>query len=258
VAPLVVVGNLARDLIDGSPPRTGGGPYHCARALRLLELPGSSVVTRCGDLGLVPALVALGIPVQRLPGTSTATFRFHYEADRRVMTVDELGDVWSPEDASALPRGGWVHVAPLARSDFGPETLAALARGRKVSFDGQGLVRPARTGPLVLDADYDPELLRYVSSLKLSDEEAAVLGEPASLGVDEVVVTHGSRGATVYAHGEVVEVSATPLDVDPTGAGDAFSIAYVAARAGGQTPASAARLATSVVARVLTDGQEQP
>jgi sugar/nucleoside kinase (ribokinase family) len=150
----------------------------------------------------------------------------------------------------------------LARSDFPAATLAALARGRRVSFDGQGLVRPDRTGPLELDAAYDPEILRHVSVLKLAEEAARVLvGEPdgealRSLGVPEVVVTLGSQGSLVLAEGRLERVAARPVDgeVDPTGAGDAFAAAYLVSRASGHAPAAAARRATAVVAGLL-DGR---
>ena len=90
------------------------------------------------------------------------------------------GDPWTPEEArgwvaEALRGAGWVHVAPLARSDFPAETLAELAHGRRLSLDGQGLVRAPQTGPLQQDADYDPALLEHVSILKLSEEEARLL-----------------------------------------------------------------------------------
>ena len=98
----------------------------------------------------------------------------------REMTVQALGDAWAVADVPVLPEAvQWVHVAPLARSDFPTETLAAVARQGRLSLDGQGLVRASSTGPLVLDADFDPELLRHVWVLKLSDEEAGVVGEPA-------------------------------------------------------------------------------
>ena len=64
-----------------------------------------------------------------------------------------------------------------------------------MALDGQGLARPERPGPLVLDADYDPEVLRHVSVLKLAEEEAVtIVGETdedalRSLDVPEVVVT---------------------------------------------------------------------
>ena len=109
----------------------------------------------------------------------------------------------------------WVHAGALARSDFPAETMAELARGRRVSLDGQGLVRPARTGPLELDADFDPEVLRHVTILKLAEEEAEALlgGEPTEdalreLGVPEVLVTFGSLGSLVLANGQLERVDA--------------------------------------------------
>ena len=34
---VAVIGNLTRDVVDGSdPPRVGGAPFHAARALRML------------------------------------------------------------------------------------------------------------------------------------------------------------------------------------------------------------------------------
>ena len=149
------------------------------------------------------------------------------------------------------PSGRWVHVAPLARHEFPLETIAALAKRRRVSLDGQGLVRASRTGPLQLDGDFDRELLRHVWVLKLADEEAEVLGDPAALGVREVVVTHGSRGSTVYCGGHAEPVPARAFPGDPTGAGDAFAIAYVVARNAGFAPVGAARRATAVVASLI-------
>ena len=118
-------------------------------------------------------------------------------------------------------------------------------------FDGQGLVRRPELGPLQLDADFDPAVLEHVSILKLAEEEAAVLGGVEGLDVPEIVVTLGSRGSIVYAGGVETHVPARPLPRDPTGAGDAFAIAYLAGRAAGHAPAAAARRATAVVGATL-------
>jgi sugar/nucleoside kinase (ribokinase family) len=258
---LAVVGNLSRDLVDGGPPRVGGAPYHAARALRVLA--GTAVVAvKCAEADsrqLLPPLVGLGVPVLWRGSSSTAAFSFRYDGDRRVMSVDALGEPWSPADVSDLGRTGWVHVGALARSDFAPETLAELARTRRVSLDGQGLVRPPRTGPLELDADYDPTLLRHLSVLKLAEEEARiVVGEPTeealrALGVPEVLVTLGSRGALVLANGRLEHVPAVPVagKIDPTGAGDAFAAAYLVSRGSGYGPAAAARRAGALVSALL-------
>jgi sugar/nucleoside kinase (ribokinase family) len=248
---IAVVGNLSLDRIAGARPRIGGGPYHAARALRMLTARGE-VVARCADADrhfLLPRLAVLGIPHQLLHGSHTTAFTFEYDGETRAMSVDAIGDAWTPRDARAVDRQvRWVHVAPLLRSDFPAETLAELGRGRRLLLDGQGLVRRPEVGPLQLDADFDPELLRHVSILKLAEEEAAIVGE---VDVRERIVTHGSRGSTVYADGREVRVPAWPLVRDPTGAGDAFATAYLVSRAAGHAPAAAARRATSVVGASL-------
>jgi sugar/nucleoside kinase (ribokinase family) len=259
VRPVAVVGNLSRDLVDGEL-RAGGAPLHAARALRVLGWP-AIVAVKAADADrrlLLPPLVRLGVPVLWRGGDSTAAFSFRYDGDRREMVVEALGPSWAPADLRGLERAEWVHVGALARSDFPAATLAPLARERRVSFDGQGLVRPDRTGPLRLDPDYDPEVVRHVSVLKLAEEEARTLvGEPdedalRSLGVPEVVVTLGSRGSLVLAEGRLERVPARAVDgADPTGAGDAFSAAYLVSRASGHAPAASARRATALVAGLL-------
>jgi sugar/nucleoside kinase (ribokinase family) len=272
--PVAVVGNLAIDIVEGAPERVGGGTFHGGRALRLLHTP-ARIVTKCATADrarLLPPVAALGLPVSSQGGESTVTFRMSYEGDVRSMEVLALGDPWTPEEArgwvnDALARVEWVHVAPLLRSDFPAETLRELARGRRLSYDAQGLVRPAHTGPLVLDDDFDPEVLRHVSVLKLADDEAEALfgGEPSeadlqALGVPEVLVTQGSRGVLVFAGGRIEHVPARPLtgDVDPTGAGDAFSAAYVSARNGGHAPVPSARRAGALVAGLIAVPEPEP
>ena len=259
---LAVVGNLSLDRVDGGEPRVGGAPFHAARALRVLGRP-AIVATKGADADrrlLLPPLVRLGLPVLWRGGDSTASFSFHYAGNLRSMVVDTLGPSWTVADLRGLERVDWVHVGALARSDFPAATLAALARDRRLSFDGQGLVRPARTGPLTLDAEYDPEVLRHVSVLKLAEEEARVVlgAEPdletlGSLGVPEIVVTFGSAGSLVFADGRLERVPARAVggEIDPTGAGDAFTAAYLVSRSSGYAPAPAARRATALVAGLL-------
>jgi hypothetical protein len=252
---IALIGNLSRDELPGRPPQVGGGSYHGARALQRLAVP-ASVVARCavGDRELLlPPLIRLGTPVRYVPGESTAAFSFHYEGDRREMRVEALGDTWSPADLAMPPAVRWVHVAPLARGEFPLETVAALALRCRVSLDGQGLVRVPKVGALRLDDDFDREILRHLWVLKLADEEAEVLGDPAALGVREVVVTHGSHGATLYTGGRAEHIPTWPSGRDPTGAGDAFATAYVVGRDTGFGPAGAAGRASAVVASLLAE-----
>lgn len=248
---LAVAGNLSLDRVDGSRARIGGGPYHAARGLRGMGAR-ASVVARCADEDrsqLLPRLAALGLPVRLLGGGRTTRFSFSYDGEVRKMTVDAIGDAWTVRDAAAVDRRvRWLHVAPLLRSDFPLDTIAALARGRRLLLDGQGLVRKPEVGPLQLDADFDPEVLRHVTVLKLAVEEAEVVGD---VDVPELVVTFGSEGSLVRAGGRETRVPAHRLPRDPTGAGDVFAAAYLASRAGGASPVASARRATSVVAALL-------
>ena len=43
--PVAVVGSLSLDRVEGGPPRIGGGPYHCGRALRILGGPARLAIS---------------------------------------------------------------------------------------------------------------------------------------------------------------------------------------------------------------------
>ena len=258
--PLALVGNLSFDLVDGGPPQIGGAPIYCGRALRMLEAR-ATVLARCAqaDAGRFRrGFARLGLPVSLLAGDSaTTTFAFTYEGDRRIMRVTRIGGVWETADLGRVPRGAWVHVGPLLRGDFPVGSLAALARGRRLSIDGQGLTRARELGPLRLEPNRDPDLLRHVSILKLAVEEAeALVGgldakSLAALGPPEVLVTFGSDGSLVVVNGRGTEVRARHVDADPTGSGDAFAAAYLVSRARGHAPTAAARRATALVGDML-------
>ena len=215
-------------------------------------------------MALAP-LESLGLPVVCGDAARTTQFSFHYEGDNRVMTVDAVGEPWSPEDvegwaSSALSDAEWVQVAGLLRTDFPVETIASLARGgRKLLLDAQGVVRLGRTGPLAEDADVDPAVFRALAILTMNEHEAASLAggtEPErlrSLGVPEVMLTLASRGAVAVTQDEAIEIPATRVDgpVDPTGAGDSFALLYLDARSRGAEPAEAGAHAANVVAELI-------
>jgi sugar/nucleoside kinase (ribokinase family) len=243
---LGVVGSLSLDLVDGGPPRPGGAVYYAAQALRLLGAP-ARIVAKCAPADRVE----LGIDTEWIPAEVTTTFSFSYDGDARTMSVLEVGDPWRPEDVEGrLSEIEWLHVGGLLRSDFPAETIAALAPGRRLSLDGQALVRPGRPGALHPDGDTDPRILEAAHLLTLSAEEAEVLGD---VDVPELVVTLGSRGSILRAGGEEHRIEIEPVSgVDPTGAGDAFAVGYLAARSSGEPPLAAAHRASALVTELLS------
>jgi sugar/nucleoside kinase (ribokinase family) len=264
VRALAVIGPLSRDVVDGRADRIGGGPWYAGRALRALQQP-ALVVAKCGEperRSYLRRLASLGLPLALAAAGETTSFSFRYDRDgNREMRVDALGEPWSEGDEPerGLRRVEWVHIAPLLRGDFPAETLERIARRRRVLLDGHGLVRVRESGRLTLDADFDRGLLRHVSILKLAEDEARVildgaeLEELRELGVPEVVVTFGAGGSLVLTRDAVARVTARPAHGDPTGAGDAFSVAYLSARAGGHRPLSAARRASALVTALLSN-----
>ena len=256
---LGVIGPLSRDVVSGAPAQIGGGPWHASRALHALG-HDAVVIGMCGaaerrDYQL--RLAARGLPAHVVARGETTAFSFSYDdAGVRTMAVDVVGEPWRVDDVpdALVRRVEWLHVAPLLRGDFEGAVLERLARGRRLLLDGQGLVRAREVGPLRLDGDFDRSLLRFVTVLKLAEEEAEAVGDLASLGVPEVLVTDGPRGARVLTRGEDVRVPARSVPADPTGAGDAFAVTYAAARADGHAPVSAARRATALVTALLSRG----
>lgn len=268
MSPIALIGNLAVDRVAGGDPRPGGGVFHAARAAARLGVD-AVVVTRCapGDREAVLApLEALGLPVTCADASETTAFSFHYEGDRRIMTVDAVGDPWTAADVEgwaggALAGCAWVLVGGLLRSHFETPALDALAGGGwRLLLDAQGITRVAETGPLHEDAGFDRALLRDLEVLKLNEEEGELVAgglgqaELESLGVPEVLLTLGSQGARVVAGGTMTAVPPSPAtgSVDPTGAGDIFSLAYVDGRTRDLDPVAAAGRAARIVTELIT------
>jgi sugar/nucleoside kinase (ribokinase family) len=262
VSEIAAIGNLSRDVVAGAEPRPGGGVFYATRALAHLGAEAHAIAACSADDRelLLPPLEAFGLPVTWIESSTTTAYSFHYEGDRRIMRQEAIGGTWSPETSvEAAGDASWVDVCALVRTHFPPETLAALARdGRRLLVDAQGLVRRPDLGPLQTDGEIG-DALRHVTVLKLNDEEANTLVggiEPERLRVlevPEVLVTFGSFGSYVVTPELIEHVPTEQLEgeIDPTGAGDTLSVAYLVARIGGAEPVEAVRAATATVAAFL-------
>jgi sugar/nucleoside kinase (ribokinase family) len=262
---IAVLGNLTSDVVANAEPRPGGAVFYSARALARIGADARVAVSCARDdwAVLAPRVESFPLPVAWYESPTTTAYSFHYDGDRRIMRQEAVGEPWSPARAvEAVQDARWVHVGALVRTDFPEETLAALAGdGRRLLVDAQGLVRRPDLGALQTDGEIG-DVLAHVHILKLNDEEAETLvgsAEPealAKLGVPEVLLTLGSQGAFVITAGDIARVPAEEVEgaVDPTGAGDTFSAAYLTARSRGADPVEAARSATETVSAFLAGG----
>lgn len=262
---VTVLGNFSVDHVDDGPPSPGGCPVFAAMALEAMGHPGR-VVARLSrdDLPLFePVLDRYEGLISPLWTPRTSSFALRYRDGGRRLNVNAIGEPWAESEIDAAAIGTErVHLAPLLRGDFPLEFLRALvARGHRISFDGQGLVRVPRLGPLHLDDEFDREALEQIEVLKLNQAEAdALAGGPfdtptaTRLGIAEILVTFGAGGCDLYLHGERNHIPARAIpDVQTTGTGDAFMVSYLADRAAGLGPLEAATRASGMVAEFLEE-----
>lgn len=262
---VTVLGNLAIDVINGAPQSPGGCASFAAVALTSADVPARIVAMGAPDDHALfdPLLERFGSLLRILPSDRTSSFRLDYvDVDHRRMSVDAVGPVWgSAEIEAANPDTTWLHLAPLLRTDFPADTLAQLAeRGHRIVYDGQGLVRADRVGPLVVDRHFSQDLLPPLAVLKLAEDEAVIVADGTfdettakRLGVPEILVTFGSEGCDIYTEGSVVRIPAAwRVDgVQTTGAGDMFTACYALNRSAGVGPERAVELASELVASEL-------
>jgi sugar/nucleoside kinase (ribokinase family) len=269
-ADLTLIANLALDRVNGGPWTSGGCPTFAPYAFARLGAQGL-IDAACADEDLAKfgALEAeRSVSVRFKAAAATTRFDIDYSGefgDARSMVLHTIGHTWSEADIDQLEIDSeWVHLAPLVRSDFSVAAVARLAaRGHRVGYDGQGLVRVPQIGELTLDARYDSELLRHLTALKLSEDETAVVasdqGRERALerlsDVPELILTHGSRGAEIRVGGALMHMAPDQVvaDVQTTGAGDVFMIAYLIGRARQLDPAAAATLGANVAAAMLAE-----
>jgi len=267
---LTLIANVALDRVNRGPWTRGGCPTFAPYAFARLDARGV-INAACAeeDLATFRALEADGSVTFRFKRAETITrFDLNYSgefSDTRSMVLYSIGHSWSEEDIDELEIDSeWVHLAPLVRTDFSVAAVARLAaRGHRVGYDGQGLVRVPQIGELTLDARYDPEMLRHLTALKLSEDETAVIasedGRERALErlaeIPELLLTHGSKGAEIRTGDTLSQVAPDQVvaDVQTTGAGDVFMIAYLIGRARALAPAAAAALGANVAATMLAE-----
>ncbi|MEU8775344.1 PfkB family carbohydrate kinase [Streptomyces sp. NPDC048606] len=205
------------------------------------------------DAGVRPRLVVdpaepTGTVVALVDGDAERTFLTDSGASLRLCPAD-----WVPallDGAAHLHLSGYLFFADTSRELALVALRAARTRGVPVSVD------PASAGFL---AALGPErFLGFVAGTQVllpnEDEARLLAGLPGPGGVVRaavalsrrvplVVVTRGTGGALVAEHGRITaEVDAEPVEaVDTTGAGDAFTGGFLAARLAGAGAAEAAR-----------------
>jgi hypothetical protein len=245
----LVVGSASRDMTPDDPRgwRLGGAAAYCGLTLARLGLRPrvllgvDAAAARAEELEM---LRAAGADVRLVRLAASPVFRNRATPAGRVQDCLEPGlpipvvvpDEWRDS-------GAWLLV-PVA-DELAPSWAALPPPGIFVAVGWQGLLRNLPKGGVVTRRAPRPNPLvgrARLASLSTEDldpstsieELVAFLGVPATL-----VVTDGEAGGTIWEAEagrapQARRYPAVPSDgmVDPTGAGDAFMAALVAARLG--------------------------
>lgn len=255
-----VMGHVTQDLIRDERGdvrvQAGGAAYYGAAACARLGLR-SCLITRlaAGDDDLLTDLRDCGIEILRKPSAATTVFEAveRGRAGHRIYRPVSIADAFEPRDFEGIA-GRAVLMDPLTRHEDFTAVLAAAAKAAPVvALDAQGFVRKFIESPTPRSATEAALAgFRHLSVVKADAAEAeAITGERdpeaaaralAALGPAEVIVTFGPEGSLIYAGGMAAHIPAFPIAavVDPTGAGDTYLAAYLAARLEGKQPRDAA------------------
>ncbi|MCX4525304.1 MULTISPECIES: carbohydrate kinase family protein [unclassified Streptomyces] len=242
----------------------------CAGApeVRLLARVGAESA-RWHERALVDAGVRPRLVIDPVEPTGTVVALVGKDTERTFLTDSGAAlrlcpDDWAPallDGAAHLHLSGYLFFADTSRELALVALRAARARGVPVSVD------PASAGFLLtlgprrfLDAVAGVDVL-----LPNEDEARLLAGLPERSGaaraavelsrrVPLVVVTLGAAGALVAEAGRITaEVAGEAVRaVDSTGAGDAFTGGFLAARLAGADPAQAARAGCRTAAMAVT------
>jgi 2-dehydro-3-deoxygluconokinase len=152
-------------------------------------------------------------------------------------------------------------LSPRARGQLMKAIVTARNAGARVVFDPN--LRPALwTSPTIMASTLTAAATISDIVLPTHSDEAPLFGDTSSeataaryldIGVEEVAVKNGAEPAVVASRTgrEAVPASKAPKMVDPTGAGDSFNGAYLAARITGASQVEAAREGHRVASVVI-------
>jgi ribokinase len=179
--------------------------------------------------------------------------------ENRIVVAPGVLDELSPDSLASFA-GLESAAALLVNLEIPPATAAAaLRRARDAGV--LTVLNPAPAGPLPTQAWAAVDHVtpnrgeaEALAGLSRNAEPDALVDALRELCQGAIVLTLGAEGALVDSDGVREVVAAVPVEhiVDTTGAGDAFSAAYVVALVEGASPVEAARFAVRAGAFAVT------
>ncbi|UCC33840.1 MAG: hypothetical protein JSW53_02220 [Candidatus Bathyarchaeota archaeon] len=248
---LVVVGHLAIDSIlspETVVPRhvLGGPPTYVSMAARKLDAK-VSVISKVGEdfpEDYVGWLKVNGIDLSGLKivkNVSTTRFVLTYEGEERQLQLTSRASPITPEDIPDSLESRAIHISPIANELSASVVDKLRTFAETLSLDPQGFMRRFDENGTVFPKDWkDNRILEQVDICKSSLDEIKMVTGLTNLrlamerirdyGVKTVIATMGMKGSAMLHEEKICSIPACAPRalLDPTGAGDAFTGAFLA------------------------------
>jgi sugar/nucleoside kinase (ribokinase family) len=244
---VVHVGSASRDIADDDPRgwRLGGGVTYAALTTARLGLRTAAIVgvdEQAEGADELDDLRAAGVDLVLVPLAEGPVFHNEETAGGRVQTVRQTGRPIEPFPLpESLTRAGAWSLVPVA-NELGDEWASMMAGDSIVAVGWQGMLRRLAAGHRVSHvAPTERALLARADLVGVSRHDVHPTTRLIALGSflragTRLLVTQGDQGGLLVTVGEAgpTEVlrylpTRTDSEVDPTGAGDTFLAALLAA-----------------------------
>jgi len=240
-----VIGHITKDIVrikNVEKEMPGGVAFYFSMGLKNLG-SNVSLITKAAekDIGLLSDLIKNNISIFYKASQETTFFENIYPEglDFRIQNVKYIAQPFSTEDIPDISTRIF-HLGPLTKEDIPIEILKVLSKKAKISLDIQGFLRKIERGKVKsVDWEEKDEGLAYVDILKTDETEAKILSgedniKKAALklsahGIDEIIVTLGSKGSLIYSKRKFYSIPSFPAKkiVDVTGCGDTYMAGYI-------------------------------
>ena len=242
---IVVVGHVTKDIVrigHMTKRMPGGTGFYFSMALQNL-FSNFLLITKLArkDEVLLNHLRDNNISIYHKVSPETTVFENLYskDLDHRTQNLIKVAASFTLSDIPDIS-AKFFHFGPLTKGDIPLGILKHLAEKAIISLDIQGYLRKIEDG-IVKPSDWaeKEEGLTYINILKASEKEAQILTgigdvnraaiKLASYGIDEVIITLGSKGSLIYSQNRFYSIPAYPVKkmADATGCGDTYMAGYL-------------------------------
>jgi sugar/nucleoside kinase (ribokinase family) len=228
----------------------GGTSFYFSKAIQQFDISHVLVTALAqSEMNVVTGLRADGIEIHTLPSEHSVYFENIYSENQDYREQNVLQKA-APFEVAIMPAldARIYHLGPLLSDDISLDLIRELASKGMVSLDIQGFLRYVENRKVFYTDWADKkEALPYVSILKANEHEMEVVtGRKdiqegaralADMGVQEVIITLGSKGSLIYKDGLFHEIPAfkPTAVVDATGCGDTYMAGYLSKKIQGGT-----------------------